>query len=247
MGLLGWEDFFERNIEGFFQRQFGSALEPTDVEKAIEQELMERRKKSPRGDFVPNAFSLRLHPEDYRRLSSRRFLEDLHVYVEKLLILVDVYMDERLRIRLVEDEALGVGQCAIASCFEADAATPLDEEAEDGTLVLVRPAFAVPLNLPPKRELAALRAVEGPDQSATLSFGEHTIYIGRRNKNEFILTDPSVSRLHACIAYRRHRHVLWDAGSLNGTRVNGVPVAESVLQDGDEIRMGNTQLIYEVL
>ena len=99
MGLLGWEDFFERNIEGFFQRQFGSALEPTDIEKAIEQELMERHKKNPRGDFVPNAFSLRLHPEDYRRLSSRRFLEDLHVYMEKLLILVDVYMDERLRSR----------------------------------------------------------------------------------------------------------------------------------------------------
>lgn len=45
MGLLGWEDFFEKNMEGFFQRRFGSALEPAEVERAIEQELMERRKK----------------------------------------------------------------------------------------------------------------------------------------------------------------------------------------------------------
>lgn len=247
MGLAGWEDFFEKNIEGFFHRRFGSALEPVEVEKTIERVLWDRRKKSPRGDFVPNAFALRLNPEDYRRLSSRRFLEDLHVYVEKLLILTDAYMDERLHIRLTEDEALRLGRCKITSCFESEDAVLSDDKAAGGTLVLARTSFDMPLNLPPKRELASLTVVEGPDKQATLSFGEHTIYIGRRDKNEFSLTDVNVSRLHAGIEYRRHRHVLRDAGSLNGTLVNGIPVVESVLQDGDEIRMGSTQLLYEVL
>ncbi|MGP1367216.1 MAG: FhaA domain-containing protein [Schwartzia sp. (in: firmicutes)] len=247
MGLIGWEGFFEKNIAGMLQRRFARVLAPAAVEQAIEQELIERRKKSRRGDFVPNAFTLRLHPEDYRRLASRRFLEDLHVYVEKLLILADVYMDERLHLRLAEDEALGVGQCEITSCFEVGSVLPAKTNAEDGTLVLVRTPFAMPLNLPPKRELASLTAVEGADKEASISFGEHTIYIGRREKNELILTDRSVSRLHACITYRRHRHVLCDAGSLNGTLVNGVPVRELVLQDGDEVQMGNTLLRYEVL
>lgn len=247
MGFIGWEGFFEKNIGGMFPYRLARALTPAEVEKAIEQELMERRKKSPRGDFVPNAFTLRLHPEDYRRLSSRRFLEDLHIYVEKLLILANAYMDERLHLRLAEDDALGVGQCAITSCFEADPVRTATTQAEDGTLVLVRTSVALPLNLPPKRELASLTAVEGADKETSISFGEHTIYIGRREKNELILTDRSVSRLHACITYRRHRHVLCDVGSLNGTLVNGVPVRELVLQDGDEIQMGNTLLRYEVL
>lgn len=244
MGLAGWDTFFEKNIEGFFLRRFGGALEPVAVEEAIAQVIVERRKKSPRGDFVPNAFSLRLCPEDYQRLSSRRFLEDLHVYIEKLLILADVYMDDRLHIRLTEDAGVAPGRCEIAASFEAEA--PPDEVA-DATLVLTRTSFALPLNLPPKRELASLTVVEGPDEGGVLSFGEHTIYIGRRDKNDFMLTDRSVSRLHASIAYRRHRHVLCDVGSLNGTLVNGLPLAESVLQDGDEIRLGSTLLLYEVL
>lgn len=247
MGLTAWEDFFEKNIGGFFQRRFSSALEPAEVEKAIAQELMARRKKSPRGDFVPNAFFLRLNPEDYRRLSSRRFLEDLHVYMEKLLILADVYMDERLCIRLTEDESLGLGRCEISSCFASETVAASDKDVAGGTLVLARTSFDIPLNLPPKRDLALLTVIEGPDKQAALSFGEHTIYIGRRDQNEFILTDVSASRLHACIEYCRHRHVLHDAGSLNGTLVNGVPITESVLQDGDEIRMGSTLLCYEVL
>lgn len=244
MGFAGWDAFFEKNIAGFFLRRFGSALEPIAVEEALAKVIVERRKKSPRGDFVPNAFSLRLCPADYQRLSSRRFLEDLHVYIEKLLILADVYMDDRLCVRLTEDEALAIGRCEIAACFEAE--EPSDE-VTDGTLVLTRTSFALPLNLPPKRALASLTVVEGPDEGVALSFGEHTIYLGRRDKNEFMLTDRSVSRLHASITYRRHRHVLCDVGSLNGTLVNGVPVTESVLQDGDEVRLGSTLLLYEVL
>jgi pSer/pThr/pTyr-binding forkhead associated (FHA) protein len=39
--------------------------------------------------------------------------------------------------------------------------------------------------------------------------------------------------------------VLADLQSTNGTRVNGVPVRERVLEDGDEIMVGTTPIRYE--
>ena len=94
---------------------------------------------------------------------------------------------------------------------------------------------------------ALLTVVEGPDMDAYLEFGEGQIYIGRREKNDFILTDTKASRLHAWIAYENHRHVLYDAQSTNGTYVNGEPVESLCLCSGDEIQIGTTVLLYEVI
>jgi pSer/pThr/pTyr-binding forkhead associated (FHA) protein len=82
---------------------------------------------------------------------------------------------------------------------------------------------------------------------AYLEFGEDKIYIGRQDKNEFILTDVNASRLHAWIAYERHRHVLYDARSTNGTFVNDKLIDRVQLCHGDRVRVGSTLLKYEVI
>jgi len=78
-------------------------------------------------------------------------------------------------------------------------------------------------------------------------FGERQIYLGRKETNDFVLADESASRIHAYIAYERHRHVLYDAGSLNGTLVNKKPISRCELKDGDKILIGKTTLTYKVL
>ena len=121
------------------------------------------------------------------------------------------------------------------------------EEEEPHTLVLERKKFQVPLDLPQEYKIVSLTVLEGPDVDAFLEFGEKQIYIGRLEKNDFILTDANASRLHAYVTYERHRHVLHDAESTNGTFVNGQPVTSVCLQAGDEIQIGSTILLYEVL
>lgn len=246
MKVARWEAFIEKHMDDFLHRGFSRELEPSQVERAIEREIMSRRKKSPRGNFVPNAFAIEVSTGDYQRLSSRRFMEDLHVYIEKLLILADVYMDDRLQVQLMDKSDIEAGACRISSWF-ASASEGSPQDLQQGTLVLARSSFAVPLNLPSERKLASITVTKGPDENVALSFGEHKLFMGRRDKNEFILTDKNVSRLHAYIDYERHRHVLHDADSLNGTYVNGARIEEIVLQDGDEIVMGSNLLIYEVL
>ena len=245
MGLPDWEAFLENHIEGFFNRKFSSELEPVEVRKALEHELMRKRKKSKRGDFVPNVYEVLMGIEDYQRLSSRRFIEDLSVFMQKLLITSDVYMDGIFSIRLIKSEDITKSICQVTSYFE-DAEESKKKDVEDGTLVLDKKSFNVPLNLPPVRLFASLAVESGDDEGARLELGEQKIYIGRRSENEFLLTDPKASRLHAYIEYVRHRHVLYDAQSTNGTFVNGERIESTVLSQDDIIQIGNTILRYEV-
>jgi pSer/pThr/pTyr-binding forkhead associated (FHA) protein len=48
-----------------------------------------------------------------------------------------------------------------------------------------------------------------------------------------------VSRRHACIARKGENVVLREAGSTNGTFVNGLKVASAVLKNGDIVRIGD--------
>ena len=71
------------------------------------------------------------------------------------------------------------------------------------------------------------------------------ISIGRLPECEITLVDPNVSRRHAEIHPRGDGFVLVDLGSTNGSTVNGVPVVERELRDGDELGFGNIRLIFQ--
>lgn len=247
MGKL--ESFLERHIEGFFNRRLGSSVEQAEVMKKLEHELLHRRKKGRMDTVVPNSFYIELTEEDYQRLCVRRFLDELYVQVEKLVIQNDCFMDEDLAITVNSSSGLAKGSCVVAARFADDeAAENTISQVECNTIILDKSEFSPPLNLPVEHKTVSLLAVEGPDIDSYLEFGEKQIYIGRRVNNDFILTDTNASRLHAYITYERHRHVLYDAESLNGTFVNGTRVVSpQLLRTGDEITIGGTVLLYEVI
>ncbi|WP_407378169.1 FHA domain-containing protein [Megamonas funiformis] len=89
--------------------------------------------------------------------------------------------------------------------------------------------------------------MEGPDKDSYLAFGCNQIHLGRRDKNEFLLTDVNVSRLHAYITFEHGRHILRDANSLNGTSVNDRPITNFCLCPGDIIQIGNTRIVYDLI
>ncbi len=62
--------------------------------------------------------------------------------------------------------------------------------------------------------------------------------IGRGIENSLCLPDPSVSRFHAEIIRLGKDFLLRDLGSTNGSYVNGVRVAEQMLNDGDLVLCG---------
>lgn len=75
--------------------------------------------------------------------------------------------------------------------------------------------------------------------------GDRTV-IGRAPSNDVALvSDPSVSRVHAVVERYSSGWSIRDLGTANGTLVNGELVAsERALRPGDEIRVGTTRLVF---
>jgi pSer/pThr/pTyr-binding forkhead associated (FHA) protein len=74
------------------------------------------------------------------------------------------------------------------------------------------------------------------------------VKIGRGPSNQVIIPDDTfTSRNHAWITYEDGEFWLEDLGSTNGTLLNGHPVVKrQVLSSGDKIRVGHTELTFEV-
>jgi two-component system cell cycle response regulator len=64
--------------------------------------------------------------------------------------------------------------------------------------------------------------------------------IGRRTSSDVVFQDPGVSRRHATILAEGDGAIVRDAGSRNGTFVNGHAVAQARVSDGARIQLGAT-------
>lgn len=77
----------------------------------------------------------------------------------------------------------------------------------------------------------------------TYRLGRGSNLLGRGQDADFRLPDTGVSRQHVDIHYDGAQAVLSDLGSTNGTTVNGGPVQDWQLADGDVIRMGHSEIL----
>lgn len=73
-----------------------------------------------------------------------------------------------------------------------------------------------------------------------------SVIIGRAADCDVTIEDAAASRHHAQILYQNGSFCLKDMGSTNGTIVNANQSNECTLTDGDIIRIGETELFFEV-
>ena len=71
--------------------------------------------------------------------------------------------------------------------------------------------------------------------------------IGRSEGRDIILFDPAASRTHTRIERRAGAYWLVDLGSANGTFVNSRRAREEPLNHGDVVRIGSTELRFEMI
>ena len=79
-------------------------------------------------------------------------------------------------------------------------------------------------------------------QSYTFTTGD--VVIGRSPDCQIVLKDFGISRTHARITVSDDGVRIADLKSKNGTQVNGVPVVEAPLKDGDKILLGKFLLTF---
>src|SRR5512140_3762559 len=94
-----------------------------------------------------------------------------------------------------------------------------------------------------------LRILSGARAGQTEVFDQATILVGRQPASHLRFdahVDLDVSGHHAEIRERDGRFYVVDTDSTNGTYVNGIPVRETVLKDGDIIAFGRNGPTVEV-
>ncbi len=218
--LRGLEDRLERMVEGVFSRAFRSNLQPVEIGRRLAREIDTKRTLDASGAWLgPNSFTVSLAPSDHERFTQLLGAMELELVVEVHRHAAErsVRFPGRVAVRLVVDDALGTGRFEVESSF----------------------VEGVPAGAPP----AYVERSDGP----RLPLTQPATTLGRQSDCTVVLDDGNVSRRHAEIRLEGDSHRVVDLGSTNGTRVNGVAVAERVLADGDVLTLGATSVVYRRL
>lgn len=95
-------------------------------------------------------------------------------------------------------------------------------------------------------EIAAfLLVLNGPQRGQRLQLLGQKTFVGRDPEmNQICIQDLSLSRQHSCIILEGGKFAIYDLSSTNGTYVNGIRIQSKHLYDRDEIRLGETNLIF---
>ena len=90
-----------------------------------------------------------------------------------------------------------------------------------------------------------LHVIGGNDRGKAHPLTKPETSIGRGADQDCILADIAVSRRHVVVAIEGARYRLKDLGSGNGSLLNGTRTDTAILNDGDQVEIGNTLLRFE--
>jgi hypothetical protein len=240
--MLGrFERLMEQAVEGSLRRVFPTRLQPVQLAKAAARAMEEAQVVGLRGPEVPNAYTLRLAPDDLARFSeySATLAEQLSRY------LVEYAHERGLR---------PVG-------------TPRVELSADGSVRLgtVR-ADARFVDLEPRRQAALEEALEGTRRLRLVADGTETrlrlidrlgldfpldptfsglVRVGRAADNDVAIPDQRISRYHAQLTWSQGGWLVADLDSTNGTYVDDERVAPAEprpVRPGSVLRLADHEL-----
>jgi hypothetical protein len=220
---------FERRlgnmVEGFFATTFRSGLQPVELAKRVMREMDSRKTVGVRDVWAPNHFVFSLSEEDGGRFeqAEQALVAELQRVVRETALERGWGLVGPPGVELEVDEGLARGRFRCSAAF-------------------VEGPGEIPPAVPAAGD-AGLVLLEGDRVADTFRLGPATT-IGRLSECEIVLTDPGASRKHAQIVRRDDGYAVSDMGSTNGTLVNGEPVRERLLVDGDRITIGSTVLEF---
>jgi dipeptidyl aminopeptidase/acylaminoacyl peptidase len=95
--------------------------------------------------------------------------------------------------------------------------------------------------------LAKLIFETGPFAGRIVALPDTMVTVGRAPDNDLMIGDPATSGRHGRIEVRQGAFWISDLGSTNGTLVNGEPVIEKQLNDGDLIAIGQNTIRFTLV
>ena len=93
--------------------------------------------------------------------------------------------------------------------------------------------------------MASLFIIQGGEQGRRFELKSRTMGLGRDSSNPIRLHDHEVSRRHAEVRRDENGYRSVDLRSANGTYLNGQAIDQATLQAGDQVRLGQTTLLFQ--
>lgn len=259
MSLLSdFEDRVGRAIEGVFAGVFRAPVQPAELARAAGKEMDRRRKLGVGKVYAPTLYSILLSPEDAEQLGGfeRTLAGELETYLVGYARERDYTLSARPRVRFLVDDELRLGRYEIIGELMspeqlAEELRETDERAEapdaelNAAVPTVAPGWAT-AHIPPalEREPAGLATITVPGIAHDIALGGDRMVVGRLRSCEIHLEDVNASREHAALEREGTGWALVDLTSTNGTLVNGRRVDRVLLDDGDIITIGVSELVY---
>jgi len=218
---------FERRlgglVEGFFATTFRSGLQPVELAKRMMRELDATKTVGVKEVWAPNRYVFALSESD-----AQRFEQAEQALVTELKQVVREAAAERgwglvgpPEVEFEVDPELGKGRfrCEASFVEGEEELAPQPSVGERGSLVRM------------------------PD-GVSYALAKPSVTIGRFPESDVVVDDAGASRQHARIRRTDAGFVLTDLGSTNGTMVNGELIQEHMLEHGDRITIGETELEF---
>lgn len=252
MGVFsGLEGSLEKYVDGFFKDNFGGRVQPVDIAKRLAREMRDCRRVSISNIYVPNLYTVFLHPADCENIATFSTLlsKELGEYVTKKAAEKRYTLAGPPSVKFEQDQGLPAGGLRVSSEFseappEKENAAPDENPIEFTQRFLPVKEYSRVEATTPAR--GSLRVNDGPDQGKVFQLKAASIVLGRHEDCDIVLNDSSVSRRHARLELNRGRYCIVDLGSTNGTIVNGIRISTKVLEPGDTVILGTTACTFKV-
>ena len=217
MGLKGFERRLERLVEGVFARAFKSSLRPVELGRRLIREMDDQRTVNVQGNVAaPNHFTITLGPDDHAQFAE----------IEEGLLRA---LGDEARNHAREEGYVFMGPVEVL--------LKRDDELGVGSF-----------GLSARFKEGAGGSAGGSlvtDDGRRFPLADQPVTIGRATDAGVRISDTSVSRRHAELRPTAGGWSVVDLGSTNGTRVNGAPITERALADGDTITVGDAVVRFE--
>jgi hypothetical protein len=237
--LRRFEKRLEKLFEGPFTKAFKGGVHPLEIARRLVREVDDGRVLGVNETMAPNCFQIYLGKEDYDRLAG--FFDNLGSEMEALIIThanqKGYHLLTRPHLNFRLDEGLREGEFSIH--------TSLDEPA--GALPSPERAGLVPQAPRQEKQLGVLSVLKGDKAGHSFNLEVAKTRIGRSEENDVVLVDPRTSRFHAEVDRAAEGYIIRDLGSTNGTTVRGRKVQERLLEDGDTLVIGETEMRFGLI
>jgi len=217
MGLKNFERRLENAVEGVFSRVFKNGVRPIEIGRRLTREMDDHRSVDVRGRVTsPNDFVVVISNGDYES-----FADIANSLARELC--------DAAREHARDEGYVFLGPVEVEMV--------VDDDQRTGT-------FSVEARFKEGEGGVGAGSLILNDGSR-LVLHQSVVVIGRLPECDVTIEESNVSRRHAEVHPRGTGYYIVDLGSTNGTTVNGVPVRERELRDGDQIGIGSARIVFQ--